>query len=120
MAAQVLAGLAASGHRIEAISPITEDALARGDAFAKRNPAVTIARCTMPYLDTSPDAPPASEYLRRERAQFERLFEASVARGRADIVIIGRESFAPHVVDLNPATRPRPCCSFKVRPRWGS
>lgn len=100
MAAQLLRGLVGLGHDVEAIAPITEQALRGGDPLAGVNPGWRTARFTMPYLDISPVAPPDEEYVHREREQIQRLFGRSMADGRADVVIIGRESFTPHVVDL--------------------
>jgi glycosyltransferase involved in cell wall biosynthesis len=100
MASQVLVGLAAIGHEIEAIAPITEPALRSGDRFAARNQALTVSRFTMPYLDTSPDSPPPDGYQQRERDQIEQLVAESAARRRPDVIVIGRESFAPHAVGL--------------------
>lgn len=97
VAAQVLPGLAARGHRVEAIAPITEGA---EDRFAALNPDIVVDRFTLPYLDTSPDTPPSDDYQRRERESIERLVGAAIERQRPDAIVIGRESFAPHVVDV--------------------
>ncbi len=100
VAAQVLPGLAAIGHRIRAIAPITEVDLRSGDLFAERNGGIELNRFVVPYLDISADTPPSEEYLRGERRSIERLLTRSVKRERPDVILIGRESFAPHVVPL--------------------
>ena len=97
VAAQVLPGLAARGYRVEAVAPITE---AAPDRFAASNPDIAVKRFTLPYLDTSPDTPPSDDYRRREREWIERLVTSSIEAERPDAIVIGRESFAPHVVDL--------------------
>jgi glycosyltransferase involved in cell wall biosynthesis len=98
--AQLLAGLATLGHEVEAISPTTEKGLRSGDRFAEGSHPMEVARFAMPYLRVSPDIPPAEGYDRRERREIKRLMTASIARRRPDAIMIGRESFAPHVVDL--------------------
>jgi glycosyltransferase involved in cell wall biosynthesis len=54
----------------------------------------------MPYLDTSPDSPESDGYAQRERDAIERLVAESAARRQPDVIVVGRESFAPHVVGL--------------------
>ncbi|MEA2308537.1 MAG: hypothetical protein QOI65_823 [Thermoleophilaceae bacterium] len=100
VAGQVLPGLAALGHRIEAIAPITESALGAGDPFAAREPEVELSRFVMPYLDSAPDTPPSESYRRQEREEIERLVALGIEAGPPDVLLIGRESFAPHVVGL--------------------
>jgi glycosyltransferase involved in cell wall biosynthesis len=104
-ASQLLIGLADMGHQIEAIAPITQDGLRTGDRFAERNPSVKVLRFTMPYLRVSPDVPPAGEYEQREQREIEQLATASIARRLPDVILIGRESFAPHGVELARAHR---------------
>src|SRR3990172_9401149 len=54
MAVQVLLGLAAKGHRVRAIAPITSGGLLGGDP-AVENGGIQVTRFVLPYLDTSPD-----------------------------------------------------------------
>lgn len=96
VAAQVLSALSENGFQVEAIAPRPEDADARAGG------AVQVRSFAMPYLDTSPDSPPSDEYRRRERESIETLVGEAVERRRPDVVLIGRESFAPHVVGLAP------------------
>jgi glycosyltransferase involved in cell wall biosynthesis len=95
---QVLAGLARLGHEIEAVSPITEAALAAGDPLAGRRHGFGVTRFLLPYLDVSPDTPPDASYRERERASIHALAAEAIARERPDVVFIGRESFAEHTV----------------------
>ena len=97
VAAQVLAGLAAAGHPVRAIAPITQADLENGDPFARRCPRVETARFVMPYLDTSPDTPPAPAYRERERSEIVKLADAALAARVPDVVVVGRESFGPAV-----------------------
>jgi glycosyltransferase involved in cell wall biosynthesis len=97
---QILAGLAGLRHRIEAIAPITEEALSGGDPMADAGPGIEVSRFVLPYLDISPDTPPSEDYRRSERSQIEDLVAAAVARRRPDVFFIGRESFAEHGAPL--------------------
>ncbi|MGH2991958.1 MAG: glycosyltransferase [Solirubrobacterales bacterium] len=97
---QLLEGLAGLGHRIEAIAPITEDALRSGDPLAGGDHGIEVARFELPYLDISPDTPPSGDYRRLEGKEIERLVTAAIARDRPDVLFIGRESFAEHAAPL--------------------
>jgi glycosyltransferase involved in cell wall biosynthesis len=100
MASQLIVGLAALGHEVEAIAPITEADLGAGDRFSDRNPALWITRFTMPYLDNSPDTAPAPQYRVRESRQIQQLVSRATERRRPDVLVVGRESFAPHLAGL--------------------
>jgi glycosyltransferase involved in cell wall biosynthesis len=102
---QLLVALADLGHRIEAISPVTDDGLRAGDQFAEHNRSIKVLRFTEPYQQVSPDFPPAEAFKQREQREIERLATASIARESPDVVLIGRESFAFHVVGLARAYR---------------
>jgi glycosyltransferase involved in cell wall biosynthesis len=97
---QVVEGLAELGHRIEAISPITEDALRAGDPLADRNRGFEVTRFVLPHFDTSPDIPQSDQYRRLERDQIGRLATDAIDRVNPDVVFLGRESFAEHGVAL--------------------
>ena len=97
---QVVEGLAALGHPIEAIAPITEDLLRAGDPLANRSNGLEVARFVLPHLDTSPDTPQSDEYRRLERGETERLVAEAIHGFSPDVLFIGRESFAEHVVPL--------------------
>jgi glycosyltransferase involved in cell wall biosynthesis len=97
---QLLEGLAGLGHRIEAIAPITGDELRSGDPLAGGDHGIEVARFVLPYLDISPDTPPSGDYRQLERRQIEQLVADAVARGRPDVLFIGRESFAEHAAPL--------------------
>jgi glycosyltransferase involved in cell wall biosynthesis len=92
--------LAGLGHGIEAIAPITQEALSAGDPLAEGAHGLEVARFELPYLDTSPDTPPSDDYRRLERREIHRLVSAAVSRARPDVLFIGRESFAEHAASL--------------------
>jgi glycosyltransferase involved in cell wall biosynthesis len=97
---QVVDGLAALGHRIDAIAPITENLLLAGDPLANCNNGLEVTRFVLPHLDTSPDTPQTDEYRRLEKGQIERLVTDAIHRFSPDVLFIGRESFAEHAVPL--------------------
>lgn len=90
---RTLAGLAAIGHRIRAVAPITSSALRAGDPFARDCPAIDVQRFLVPHFH--PLSPLSTdEYRRLERAESLALVKTMIAGRRPDAVIIGRESFA--------------------------
>jgi glycosyltransferase involved in cell wall biosynthesis len=97
---QLLEGLAGLGHRIEAIAPITEDALRSGDPLAGGGHGIEVARFVLPYLDVSPDTPPSGDYRQLEGGRIAQLVADAAARDRPDVLFIGRESFAEHAAPL--------------------
>jgi len=97
---QLLAGLARLGYSIRAIAPITPEALAAGDKFARRHPQISISRYAVPFFNSSPDQPVSWDYQNGETSAIVRAFEAETSERRPDLLIIGRESFAWHLPDL--------------------
>jgi glycosyltransferase involved in cell wall biosynthesis len=96
---RTLAGLAALGHRIRAVAPITGAALQGGDPFARSCPAIDVHRFLVPHFH--PASPLASdEYRRLERAESLALVTELIAEKRPDVVIVGRESFAWDIPEL--------------------
>ncbi len=97
---QLLRGLAARGHRIRAVAPITAQSLAAGDVFARAHPELELHRFLVPHYYTGPNVPAADDYLELERSCLEELLPRLFAAKRPDLVIIGRESFGLHVPAL--------------------
>jgi glycosyltransferase involved in cell wall biosynthesis len=100
MTSQLLSGLTGLGHTVEAIAPITEDVLRAGDPLGGRGDDIEVSRFVVPYLDNTSETPPSNDYRRCERQQIEELVTRSIERHKPDVLVIGRESFAEHVVDL--------------------
>jgi len=98
--ADLVTGLAARGHVVRALAPITPAARRRGDRFATTNRGVGVTRFTVPRFENAPNKPPSAAYRETEghrlRDALGRLIEAQ----RPDVVIIGRETFAWHVPDV--------------------
>src|SRR5262249_32021349 len=109
--AQLLAGLAHSGHRVRAIAPVTTEGLSQADCFAALHPGITVPRFEVPYYELAMPAPPPDEYRALESASIERVVSAQVNTDRPDVLLIGRESYVWYVPSL--ATRHRlPCVLF--------
>jgi len=106
--ALILTGLAALGHSIRAIAPITPAALNEGDAFARAHPELSIARFPVPFFENSPDVPPPAEYREREGEFVRQHLLTQIAARRPDVLFAGRESFAWHVPPVASAHR-LPC-----------
>ena len=103
--AQLVNGLAARGHRICALAPMTEDALAQGDQFATSQPMLAVHRFIVPYFESAPNTPAAAGYRTAEGEQVRAHLARLIAAERPAVVIIGRETFAWHVPDLTCAAR---------------
>ena len=99
-AAVILRGLAALGHRIRAVAPITADGSTEGEAFARAHPELSITRFPVPFFENSPDVPPPADYREREGAFVRQHLSELIATRRPDVLFIGRESFAWHVPPL--------------------
>jgi glycosyltransferase involved in cell wall biosynthesis len=100
VSARVLAGLAGLGYEIEAIAPITEAELRGGDRFGEQNSWLHLTRYVVPHFYTSPDRPAEPEYHELERRQVLEHVERSLARRLPDVLIAGRESFAPYLAGV--------------------
>ena len=99
---QILIGLARLGHAVRALAPIAGEAPDTADPFATEHPEVRVTRFPVPYYETAPNTPSPDAYRRREAAAIRSGLDRLVRAQRPDIVFIGRESFAAHVL---PAAR---------------
>jgi glycosyltransferase involved in cell wall biosynthesis len=97
---QILAGLVRLGHSVRAISPIRESELEAGDSFAADHPEFSIRRFAEPFDYNAPGVPAPEDFLALERREIARLLPERIAERRPDLVFIGRESFAAHVVPV--------------------
>lgn len=97
--AEILTGLAGRGHTVRAVSPITAEAMAQGDAFAEASPGISLTRYLVPWFHTGPDRPEPPSYRAAQTAHLERLVPPLFGREGSDLLLIGRESFAWCVTD---------------------
>jgi len=100
LAFELLDGLAKRGHKINAISPITKNAIELGDKFANENEHITITRYIVSYFENSPDKPPSDEYRNLEGKQIKDAMLKALSKEKPDIIIIGRETFAWYVPNI--------------------
>jgi 1,2-diacylglycerol 3-alpha-glucosyltransferase len=98
--AQILQGLAARGHAVRALAPMTSEADARGADFTLRHPALHVTWFHVPRFDNAPDVPPDDDFARREREQIAAKLPTMIGERRPDVIVIGRESFVRHVPDI--------------------
>jgi glycosyltransferase involved in cell wall biosynthesis len=96
--ARLLAGLATRGHSVRALAPITEEALNGGDPF--RDQGIEVTRFLVPYDETEPNAPPSDDYRLLQGERIRSALPSLISRGRPDVVVAGRETFAWDVPDV--------------------
>jgi glycosyltransferase involved in cell wall biosynthesis len=95
--AQLLQRLAARGHAVRALAPISSaTAPARADLAASL-PAVGVTWFPVPRFENAPDVPPDDDFAQAERAQIVAKLPNLIGERRPDVVVIGRESFVRHV-----------------------
>jgi hypothetical protein len=109
--AQLLGGLAARGHRIWSVAPVTEATRREAAAFDRQFPALRVTRFLAPYFEmfafTGPDRASA-RYRTIERAGIRRAVRAWVAAERPDVLLIGREMYGWHLADIVRESRLHP------------
>lgn len=98
--ARVLAGLADLGWSVRAIGPITPEQAAAGDPFAEAHPRVAVTRFTVPYEETNAYEPAGDAYRDTQTERLLQALRSAMDRERADVIVIGRESFAWQVPAL--------------------
>lgn len=98
--AQLMQRLAARGHTVRALAPITPSAHPAGADFAANLPAVCVTWFHVPRFDNAPDVPPDDELAQTEREQITQKLQAMISERRPDAIVIGRESFVRHVPDI--------------------
>jgi len=98
--ARVLAGLADLGWSVRAIGPITPEQAAAGDPFAEAHPRVAVTRFPVPYEETNAYEPAGNAYRDMQTERLLQALRAAMGRERADVIVIGRESFAWQVPAL--------------------
>ena len=97
---EILAGLAARGHTVHAVVPITPAMTAREAAFARAWPGISVVRYPLSGIPSTPDEPDPEWYRAAQTVHLDRLLPAAIHRDRPDAILIGRESFAPYVADV--------------------
>lgn len=96
--ADLVAGLARRGHAVTAIAPATAAALAVPEPLA--GAAFSIRRYPVPAFESSPNHPASEAHRTAEREGLRRHLRPLLSAGEVDVVVAGRETFAPDVADL--------------------
>lgn len=104
----LLRALAARGHRIWSVAPVTEDTRREGAAFDRRCPTLRVTRFAVPYFEmfafTGPDTANA-RYRALERSGVRDAVRSLIAAERPDVLLIGREMYGWHVAEILRETR---------------
>jgi glycosyltransferase involved in cell wall biosynthesis len=87
------------GHSISCISPASHSLINECAEFDSRHPEFRIHRYTMPDLDFLPYIP-NPDFFACEKKKIETCFTAIVEQFPPDLIISGRDSFAPIVIPL--------------------
>ena len=93
--AQIVEFLGKRGHRVIAISPIAEFDYVNRDHYDGLLKNVNVHRYTVPYYNTSAHEKFSEDYLRSEFEKIEKIYNDVTSYCEADIVLFGRETFAP-------------------------
>jgi glycosyltransferase involved in cell wall biosynthesis len=101
MGAQLLGALIAQGHRVQALAPITAEALESGDPFGDRG--IEVTRFLVPYFETAPNAPPSDDYRLLQGERIRDSLPPLICSGLPDVIVAGRETFAWDVPDVSNA-----------------
>jgi glycosyltransferase involved in cell wall biosynthesis len=96
---QLLAGFAAAGHRVRAISPVEEDAGGADDRSAAALSGVAVDWLRMPHVPSNHALAPEA-YRRELQAGFRRILDRLVAAERPDVLLIGNTSMGEHLPEL--------------------
>lgn len=96
----LLAGFAAAGHAVRALSPIAAEAAGGPDPFAAAHPEIAVTRFRVPFDDVAPNLPGTDGYRQAERERICTLLPALIERDRPDVLFMGRETFAWDVPDI--------------------
>lgn len=97
---QLLPRFVEAGCAVDAVAPITEQAEADGDWYAAQNPKLNILRFSAPTWQYAGKQDAPAGLLQRERTQVDELVARHVQHAKPDLIISGRESFGPHIVEL--------------------
>src|SRR5262245_29933227 len=81
----LVAGLAERGHRVRAISPITDEAQQDGDTFARAHPALRVTRLVAPATPMD-DARAEDAYRREQGVRFRQAVLGEIANDRPDVL----------------------------------
>lgn len=91
---QILAGLAARGHSVTAVAPVTPETLEGATTFDRGHPAWTVIRYTVQLYDHGSAAIQAGEYRDAVNDQLRRAVSGAIVDSNPDVMLTGKETFA--------------------------
>jgi glycosyltransferase involved in cell wall biosynthesis len=94
--AELLRALAARGHRIRALAPVTPDAPGSASPPAAGRGELCVSWFPVPYFAPFDDAVP-DEYRRLEGASIHKWLRECIAAERPDVLVVGRGAYGLHV-----------------------
>ena len=98
--AEILKGLAADGHKVRAIGPVTPATRLAAASWDRAHPSLEVRRFEVPFFQTEPMHAVAGAYRRAEGEAVQHRLEDELAVRRPDVLFAGRETFAPHVAPV--------------------
>ena len=102
----LLLGLAKAGHRVRALVPGTREVIDSGNGIASSYRGVSVSRFQLPGMARFPVLMHAPKALRRQENEIIACaLNASIARRRPEVIVLGTEHFAWHVPDIARAAR---------------
>ncbi len=106
----LLQGLAAKGHHIHVITPMTDTEMA-GEGAVKAPPTISVERFRIPYQETNSFEPASITYREHQLAEVTKRLLKLADDQPPDLIWVGRESFAPRVPEIARTMR-IPCVVF--------
>ena len=98
----LVAGLAERGHRVRAISLITDAAQQDGDTFARAHPPLRITRVVAPAAPMD-DAQAEDAYRREQGVRLRDAVVKEIGSDRPDVLVTSQTSMAVHVPEFQTA-----------------
>lgn len=96
---ELVTALAASGHRVTVIAPMTSDFTDHEEFDRATHPGVTVKRFVVPYFDSLAYPPPPA-YRERQCKTLVSLIGQAIAEERFDVVVLGKETFVFSIPEL--------------------
>lgn len=94
----ILPKLAALGHPVVAVGPIPDGATV--DDHGLQRAGLEVRRYRVPYFDTDPFANTDRSFYETQRQRITEEIVPLLAAGRADVILVGNESFIPGLPEL--------------------
>lgn len=97
---QIIRGLASRGHTVRAVAPITPEGVRWTERRDADPSGVTVRRFQVPEFYLTPTTPASDDYRRLEEKAVQAVLTTVLAGRRPDLLLVGRELYAPVVADI--------------------